>query len=100
VSWLDGRLSGTGTEDFPLGDYLREVLADGGCAAVICNTVRRAQRVYRELCEYFPDTACDGFPELDLFHARYPFCPHTLGGEPKSWTLENFCLSLSPHPWG
>ena len=58
---------------FPLGEFLQEALARGGCAAVICNTVRRAQDVYRALRRYFPNIADDGRPELDLLHARYLF---------------------------
>jgi CRISPR-associated endonuclease/helicase Cas3 len=62
------------TGDFTLGGTLRELLANGGCAAVICNTVGRAQAVYRRLKEYFPaPDAGDGYPELDLFHARYRY---------------------------
>lgn len=46
---------------------LQEKLAAGGCAAVLCNTVGRAQEVYHDLQNYFaPD-------ELLLFHARFPF---------------------------
>lgn len=56
---------------FPLGEQLRDALADGGCAVVICNTVRRAQRVYRALQHYFPGDADDGAPALDLLHARF-----------------------------
>jgi len=43
-------------------------LREGGCAAVICNTVGRAQEVYRALREanLLPDN------NLILFHARYP----------------------------
>jgi CRISPR-associated endonuclease/helicase Cas3 len=58
---------------FELGERLRAALAEGGCAAVICNTVSRAQRVYAALRAYFAGTADDGSPELELFHARYPF---------------------------
>jgi CRISPR-associated endonuclease/helicase Cas3 len=46
---------------------LKEQLSDGGCAAVIVNTVTRAQRLYQALQEHFPQD------ELFLFHARYPF---------------------------
>jgi len=47
---------------------LREGLQDGGCAAVICNTVRRAQEMYRAL-----KNADFVLPEnLILFHARFP----------------------------
>ena len=49
-------------------DELRAALGDGGCAAVICNTVSRAQETYLAL------QAADLVPpdELYLFHARYP----------------------------
>lgn len=46
---------------------LREQLQAGGCAAVILNTVGRAQEVYQGLKQYFSDE------ELYLLHARFPF---------------------------
>ncbi|NLX41844.1 MAG: CRISPR-associated helicase Cas3' [Chloroflexi bacterium] len=55
--------------DIPaLVDALREELSEGGCAAVLCNTVGRAQQVYREL------SAAGIVPEEDLllFHGRFP----------------------------
>jgi hypothetical protein len=62
--------------DIPLGRRLAAALADGGCAAVICNTVGRAQEAYAALNPYFePD-------ELDLFHARYLFGAASGTGEP------------------
>ncbi len=64
IEWLDpGSLS----------DQLAWLLSDGGCAAVICNTVERAQDVYCSLKPVFPNVADDGHPELMLFHARFPF---------------------------
>ncbi|MBN1877693.1 MAG: CRISPR-associated helicase Cas3' [Anaerolineae bacterium] len=48
---------------------LDELLSEGGCAAVICNTVARAQIVYRALRE--ADIVPDA--NLILFHARFPF---------------------------
>jgi CRISPR-associated endonuclease/helicase Cas3 len=48
-----------------LGVNLNERLANGGCAAVICNTVKRAQDVYQALSSHFPAD------ELSLFHARF-----------------------------
>ena len=42
-------------------------LTDGGCAAVICSTVARAQAVFDRLREYFPET------DLGLFHGRFLF---------------------------
>ncbi len=47
---------------------LRKRLVHGGCAAVICNTVARAQEVYLALREAHLVPADD----LTLFHARYP----------------------------
>jgi CRISPR-associated endonuclease/helicase Cas3 len=48
-------------------------MANGGCAAVICNTVRRAQDIYRALDDARQKGALD-LPEDDLilFHARFP----------------------------
>lgn len=66
----------TSTDDSGLHgveELLEEMLADGGCAAVICNTVRRAQDVYRALAPRFSGRAEDGLPQLDLLHARLPF---------------------------
>ncbi len=71
LEWVDGALPADG-ERFALGERLRAVLEDrGGCVAVICNTVARAQQVYLALKPHFPDTADDGQPVLDLLHARY-----------------------------
>jgi CRISPR-associated endonuclease/helicase Cas3 len=50
-----------------LAQQLCEELAAGGCAAVICNTISRAQKVYNELKSVFKDE------EFLLFHSRYPF---------------------------
>jgi CRISPR-associated endonuclease/helicase Cas3 len=47
---------------------LKKVLADqGGCVAVICSTVNRAQAVFQRLQAYFPES------ELGLFHGRFLF---------------------------
>lgn len=56
---------------------LREVLAplvrDGGCAAVICNTVTEAQLTYLALREWIELSASAGLktPELRLLHSRF-----------------------------
>lgn len=71
LHWMDGSIPPTENMPFPLGVELRAALAEGGCAAIICNTVRRAQEVYQALKSYFPGAADDGQPELDLFHAQY-----------------------------
>jgi len=53
--------------------YLSRALQFGGCAAIICNTVRAAQNLYEELKPHFPGNASDGYPELELLHARYVY---------------------------
>jgi len=65
--WVDGRTPTSPEAPFALGEHLKTVLAGGGCAAVICNTVNRAQQVYTALKPYFEEG------ELDLFHARFLF---------------------------
>lgn len=49
---------------------LRKKLEDGGCAAVICNTVDRAQEVYRQ----FRDAGLVAQDDLYQLHARMPYC--------------------------
>ena len=49
---------------------LSERLQEGGCAVVICNTVHRAQALYKLLNET-PCKLCDD-ENLILFHARFP----------------------------
>lgn len=50
-------------------DALRGALSAGGCAAVICNTVARAQELYTAIkdAQLVPEA------DLTLFHARFPF---------------------------
>jgi CRISPR-associated endonuclease/helicase Cas3 len=51
-------------------DELRARIAEGGCAAVICTTVARAQQVYRALCAAHIEGLT---PENRiLLHARFP----------------------------
>jgi CRISPR-associated endonuclease/helicase Cas3 len=56
-----------------VADYLSRILSVGGCAAVVCNTVARAQAIYRALSQARRagtlDVAAD---DLILFHARFP----------------------------
>ena len=73
VEWTDGSLPAQDGSPFPLGERLKDALAQGGCAAVICNTVRRTQEVYRALKPHFPRTDENGGPALDLLHAQYTF---------------------------
>jgi CRISPR-associated endonuclease/helicase Cas3 len=46
---------------------LKEKLVSGGCVAVICSTVGRAQMVFKELQSHFESE------ELGLFHGRFLF---------------------------
>jgi CRISPR-associated endonuclease/helicase Cas3 len=73
LEWVTGHLQGK-AQECSLGARLKEVLAEGGCAAVICNTVSRAQEVYASLKPFFPERdAGDSRPELELLHARFLF---------------------------
>lgn len=54
-----------------LGEILEASLSEGGCAAVVCNTVARAQELYQHLRARFPGEASDGEPIVDLLHARF-----------------------------
>ena len=56
-------------EEGRLAEHLRTALADGGCAAVIRNTVGLAQETYLELRDALKGEGI----EVELFHARFPF---------------------------
>lgn len=55
-----------------IADLVR-ALDSGGCAAIVCNTVSRAQRTYRRLRHGLRPQVESGWIEVDLFHARFPF---------------------------
>lgn len=61
-------LEWVGQELANIAARLREDLREGGCAAVICNTVRQAQEVYSALRE----SQIVPTEHLTLFHARFP----------------------------
>jgi CRISPR-associated endonuclease/helicase Cas3 len=73
LRWLDGRINEDENERFEISEVLREQLVNGGCAAVICNTVDRAQKVYERLKKNFAGKADDGYDKIDLLHARFLF---------------------------
>lgn len=54
-----------------LSQRLHTEINQGGCAVVVCNTVRRAQETFLALSQQMQGLADDGFPLLDLLHARY-----------------------------
>jgi CRISPR-associated endonuclease/helicase Cas3 len=60
LGWLD---------EGGLVNTLRQALVDGGCAAVVRNTVRLAQKTFSELKK---ELKADGI-RVELFHARFPF---------------------------
>lgn len=72
LEWVNGDMPTDGAS-FELGKRLTDTLSGGGCTAVICNTVDRAQEVYLALKPYFSGLADDEQPVLDLLHARYLF---------------------------
>jgi CRISPR-associated endonuclease/helicase Cas3 len=55
-----------------LAATLKNKLNDGGCAAIICNTVKSAQALYAHLKAELGEDFCDQ-DEWHLFHARMPF---------------------------
>ena len=55
-----------------IGEIFRRT-ADGGCTAIVCNTVRSAQDTFRGLKEYCDSLPGSERPALLLFHARFPF---------------------------
>lgn len=67
VQHVNGQLPPEAGGCFELCEKLRTALSAGGCAAVICNSVNRAQDVYKALKRHFT------LDELDLLHARYLF---------------------------
>ncbi|MEA4811875.1 MAG: CRISPR-associated helicase Cas3' [Anaerolineaceae bacterium] len=48
---------------------LKSRLTEGGCAAVICNTVKRSQEIYAAIKSAFKEDET----EIILFHSRFPF---------------------------
>src|ERR1019366_4744164 len=56
-----------------LAVWIRDRISTGGCAAVVCNTVGRAQDVYEACRQAVEGNAEDGAPIVDLLHSRFPF---------------------------
>lgn len=67
-------------DDAKWGVALQEKLTDGGCAAVICSTVGRAQEVFQRLQSQFEEE------ELGLFHGRFLYVDRE--------RIENSCLEM------
>ncbi len=62
IAWSVGRSPDA------IAAFLKGELGQGGCAAVICNTVRRAQDVYRAI----KNAGIVSDDDLILFHGRFP----------------------------
>ncbi len=73
LNWIDGSLPSSQYSVFDFGLQLGRALGGGGCAAVICNTVGRAQKMHTALCRCFEAIPAADRPDLHLLHARYPF---------------------------
>lgn len=63
-------------------EKLKDKLKDGGCVAIICNTVGRSQAIYEQLSkdDFFKD-------KIDLLHSRFRFCDRD---EIEKRVLKNF----------
>ncbi len=62
-----------GREPTAIVEFLLGELTQGGCAAVICNTVRRAQEIYQVLDAARKNNGLDvAKDDLILFHSRFP----------------------------
>lgn len=73
LRWIPDLLEMDASGRLALAGLLEEALRHGGCAAVICNTVNRAQQVYAALAHVSTGRAGGRTPAVDLFHARFPF---------------------------
>jgi len=62
LTWVDREVD-------TVAGLLRDCLGGGGCVAVVCNTVKRAQQVYSRLLQEFPEEETI----LILFHSSFPF---------------------------
>ena len=67
------RLEAAPSAPAALALWIRDRIGSGGCAAVVCNTVARAQEVYLACRQAMPGDTDDGAPLVDLLHSRFPF---------------------------
>ena len=90
LRWINAALPQASDQAFPLAEALREALQQGGCAAIVCNTVRRAQDLFSALQRACATWPVEERPELALFHARFPFVARM---ERESQTLTEYGLA-------
>ena len=55
-------------ENHDLIDKLENILIDGGCAGIICNTVKKAQKIFTDLSARF------GTSNVELLHSGFIYC--------------------------
>jgi CRISPR-associated endonuclease/helicase Cas3 len=93
VSPLNGdrRIRLARIDDADLVDWVLERTADGGCAAVIHNTVRRTEATWSVLCDAVARLPQEDRPRLLLLHAKVP---HRMAVERELTTV------LGPPPGG
>jgi len=62
-------------KDTFVDELITKLKANGGCVAIICNTVKEAQDTFTKLEAdvFFQGNSDDGLPKLDLLHARFRF---------------------------
>lgn len=72
LAWLSPDRDGM-VADEELDQLAARVARGGGCLAFVCNSVARAQALYRRLQARLPGAAPDGAPLVDLLHARFPY---------------------------
>jgi CRISPR-associated endonuclease/helicase Cas3 len=65
LEWASLTIPESSVAEFPLGERLKGLLAEGGRAAVVCNTVRRAQEMFSALSQIFQED------ELGLLHSQF-----------------------------
>src|SRR5262249_47421628 len=63
----------SGSDPAAVARVLAALLDEGGCAAWICNTVDRSQRIYRELRTLRDQDKLAADTDLRLLHARFPY---------------------------
>lgn len=73
IEWVDGQIPADQGEPFSLATSLVEALTEGGCVAVICSTIDRAQTMYRSLATAFSASTEDRRPNMLLLHSRFPY---------------------------
>ncbi|MHA1405064.1 MAG: CRISPR-associated helicase Cas3', partial [Candidatus Helarchaeota archaeon] len=78
-----------------LKNFFKVKLENGGCAALICNTVKEAQEIYKILSELKTSQWKDNELEIILFHSRFLFKDKY---EKEKQIIEKFGKNLKARP--